>query len=350
MKYFAFLILGLSLFLTSCNSNAPGNAISLIAKLPDTSQYAIDGEFVDIGIVYKQVDIEGFKLWNYDKEWCLFNGTSYWVTDKAKLDEIAKSVGISLQSNMDLPFWDEWGGRLLLIGIIMVVVLGVIIWNKIQPKVKTLDPFTSNLNSNNAANLIFDGHYTIKAFNGKNVRWSTTFAKAVSILLPPCECYLNLDFEWSDGNTKHIASNHTTTKCTIEAGKTYFLKSFSNDLYGNNILSTHIVEGVDNNKKDYSSNTGVWKASWVIKRVSKNITKDNAKQFCNEFLAKTQKDGYHFVDERGDNAEALYNEFNKYPVVISTGEVYTYKKGDWLLLISRGDESGIMGSFRRNKT
>jgi hypothetical protein len=134
------LVLGVLLFfgfvLAGCKSDGPGNNISLIARLPDTAEYAIDGVFVDIGIVYNEFDLEGISFYNYNKKWCLFNGEHYWVTDKERLDGIAQKAGITLQSNMDLPFWDEWGGRILsAIGIIIVVFVSTI-WKKNSKKEK----------------------------------------------------------------------------------------------------------------------------------------------------------------------------------------------------------------------
>jgi len=347
MKHFTWFILSLSFIMIGCESERAGNAISLIAELPDTAEYAIDGNFVDIGIVYNIVDLEGVSVYNYNKRWCLFSGKSYWVMDKAKLDEIATEVGIILPSNLDLPFWDEWGGRIIAVSVILLVILGFIIWSKIQPKQKVLKPFNTSLNKHNAANLIFDGHYKIKKYNGAKVRWSTFLAKTVSILLPPGECSLIFNFAESDGQTKHTANNHDT-KNNVEAGKTYFLKSYRNDLSVKPILATYIVEGKDNDEKYYGLNTGVWKASWCIKRVGSNITQDNARQFVNDLVQKLKDEGYNFVDERGDNAGRLYSEYSKFPVTMLKGEVYTYKDGIWLLLISRGDDLGIMWSFKKN--
>jgi len=349
MKHLTLVILGFSLLIVGCDSDRQGDAIALIAELPNTTEYAIDGTFVDVGIVYNMIDYEGASLYNYNKRWCLFSGDSYWVMDKERLDEIAQSAGIILPSNMALPFWDEWGGRIILAGILIVVILGFIIWSKIQPKLKTLKPFRPNLNNHNAANLIFDGHYKIKKFNGSDVNWSTTFAKAFSILLPPGECSLIFDFEESEGETKNTARNHEA-KNSIEAGKTYFLKSFLNDLGGEKILTTYIVEGKENDKKEYSASTGVIRASWWIKRVGVNITRDKAQQFIDDFLLKLKKEGYNFVDEMGDNAGKLYEKFNKFPLTMNNGELYTYKEGNWLLLISRGDDLGIMWSFSKSNT
>jgi len=353
MKHLTWVILSLSILLVGCDSERSGNKISLIAELPNTKEYAIDGKFVDIGIVYNTTNIEGLSVYNFNKRWCLFSGNSYWVIEKERIDEIAASAGITLQSNLALPFWDEWGGRILFIGTIIVIILGFIIWSKIQPKLKVLKPISSNLNYQNAGNLIFDGHYKVKKYNGTNVKWHTPFAftKAVSILLPPGECSIIFDFVESDGDKKNIASDHNT-KGIIQAGKTYFLKSFLNDLDNKKILATYVVEGKDNDKKEYGTSTGVTRASWCITRVGTNITPDKANQFINEYCHKIKNDGFNFVDERGQNAGILYNEFNKYPVSILDGEIYSYKTFyngiSWLLLISRG-ELGIMLSFNKNK-
>ncbi|MDR0663363.1 MAG: hypothetical protein LBF80_04705 [Spirochaetaceae bacterium] len=55
------LVLGVLLFfgfvLIGCKSDSRGDKISLIAELPDTAEYTIDGVFVDIGIVYNEVDM-----------------------------------------------------------------------------------------------------------------------------------------------------------------------------------------------------------------------------------------------------------------------------------------------------
>jgi len=254
--------------------------------------------------------------------------------------------------NIDLE--TTMGQVILGLGGAIVFGVGMLIWLKIQPKLKVLKPFNAGLNKNNSANLIFDRHYKIKNYNGTKVRWFTIFAKAVSILLPQGECYLTFDFAENDGQTKHTAHNHDT-KNNIEAGKTYFLKSYRNNLSGNPILATYIVEGEDNDKKDYSLSTGVWNASSYIERVGSNITQDNAQQFVNEFVQKLKNEGYNFVDEMGDNAGKLYSEYSKFPVSMSKGELYTYKtrryikEGDWLLLISRSDDLGIMWSFSKAK-
>ena len=344
-KHFAWIVLGLSLLLVGCGAERKGDRIALIAELPNTAEYTINGVFVDIGIVYNVFEVEDVSLYNFNKRWCLFNGNSYWVMDKARLDEIAEKAGITLQSNMALPFWDEWGDRI----IVIVVIIGFIILLKIQPKLKMLKPFNASLNKHNAANLVFHKSYEIKEYNGLKVRWSAFFAKAFSILLPPGDCTLVFDLKEDHGSdVTERASNHSA-KSRIEVGKKYLLKSFKNDLGGNNIMSTYIVEFNENELNDYVSGYAIERASLRVERVGVNITPDKAQNFVNEFAQQMKNKDYHFVDERSGNAVALYYEFCKFPVSILDGEVYTYKKGvDWLLLISRG-ELGIMWSFSKDK-
>jgi len=94
--------------------------IALIARLPDTDDYAIDGKFVDIGIIYKSFAIASLPIINYDKRWCLFYGDTYYLANKQELDEIAGELNITLPDGLELPFWDAWGGKLILLSILIV--------------------------------------------------------------------------------------------------------------------------------------------------------------------------------------------------------------------------------------
>jgi hypothetical protein len=349
MKHFALVILAMSFLMINCSSDRRGDKISLIAELPNTAEYAIDGAFVDVGIVYNAIDYEGVSFFNFNKRWCLFNGNSYWVMDKERLDEIAQLAGITLPKKIALPFWDEWGGRILLVSIGIVFILGSIIWSKIQPKLKILKPVNSTLNSKTAATLIFHKSYKIKKYNGLNVRWSAFFAKASSIYLPSGECIIVFDLKENYGADVKTAAHNHSAKNNIEAGKKYFLKSYLNDLDRDNILTTFMVEYNENELDKYVSGFAINRASWLIKRVGTNITPDKAQKFVNDFFQQIKNEGYNFVDERSGNAEKLYFEFSKFPVTILDGEIYTYKKGNWLLLISRG-ELGVMFSFSNSLT
>jgi hypothetical protein len=333
--------------LTSCKSDGPGNKISLIAELPDTAEYVINGVFVDIGIVYNEFEVEDLSLYNYNKKWCLFNGDSYWVTTKEQLDEIAQKAGITLQSNMDLPFWDEWGGRIFFVGSIFCIIICLILWNKFRPKTKILQPFDGKLNKENAANLLIRACYKVKEYNGYKVNWASTIAAAASILLPPGKCSMVFDYSEKEEDTTHTAYNHKANG-NLEAGKTYLIKSVRYKNWSGTTMVTSIVECKTEDMKAYLSgiySPVITKELGTAKRVGENITKGNAQQFVNDFIRQIQNEGYRFVDQMGKNAEELYEEFRILDISIASGEVYCYKKPHWNLLISRGDESGIMLSF-----
>jgi hypothetical protein len=125
-KFFAFLA---AFILVAQGASAfvefswGGEKITLIADLPDTDYFKIDDKAVDIGIIYKQFKLVFIPVINYDKRWCLFSEGSYWKSDKAAIDKIAAEAGITLPSAMKLPFWDAWGGKLILLGILAAIVL-----------------------------------------------------------------------------------------------------------------------------------------------------------------------------------------------------------------------------------
>ena len=93
--------------------------ISLVSGLPYTVEYAIDGVHVSIGIVY---DVH-HRYYSHtsrgtsrshsseikNKRWCLFDVDEYRyrVIDRALVDEIAKSAGITLPSDEDILSYSE---------------------------------------------------------------------------------------------------------------------------------------------------------------------------------------------------------------------------------------------------
>jgi hypothetical protein len=248
MKFIVTVFLGL--FILNSNVNAQdftwgGEKITLIADLPNTNDYVIDGKYVDIGIIFKSFGIEGLSLLNYNKRWCVFNGETYWEMDKEQLDEIANEIGIVLPVKMHLPFRDEWGGKLTLLGILGGLIIIMLIWDKARPKVKILKPLDESLNNQNAANVIFRGYYKIKKINATEIKWSAVLAKAASILLTPGN-YIFV-FDYAEENVAE--GKGFTAQGNLEAGKTYLLKSILNKK--NNTMSTDFVECQGDDLKRY---------------------------------------------------------------------------------------------------
>ncbi|TVQ16065.1 MAG: hypothetical protein EA367_21075 [Leptolyngbya sp. DLM2.Bin15] len=64
-------------------------------------------------------------VWNYDGQWCGYIGSTeqYLNMDKAELDVYARFVGIRLPDTPSLPFWDAYGGKLVLLSIFIVPVV-----------------------------------------------------------------------------------------------------------------------------------------------------------------------------------------------------------------------------------
>ncbi|GMO28770.1 MAG: hypothetical protein Ta2B_09700 [Termitinemataceae bacterium] len=248
MKFIVMFFLCLFIFNSNVHAQAftwGGENIALIVDLPNTSDYAIDGKYVDIGIIFKSFGIEGFSLWNYNKRWCVFNGKTYWEMEKEQLDEIANELGIVLPAKMDLPFGNEWGGRLTLLGIFGGVVIIILIWDKARPKVKILKPLDGSLNNQDAANVIFRGYYKIKKINNTEVKWSAVLAKAASILLTPG----NYIFVFDYAEEKVAKGKGFTAQGNLEAGKTYLLKSILNKT--DNTMSTDFIQCQGDDLKKY---------------------------------------------------------------------------------------------------
>lgn len=97
--------------------NFKGIKIIKIADFPKTSKFKIKtGDYLDAGYFYRQFTIFFIPVWNYDGKWVGYIGSdsSYLPLKKSDLDNLAKSVGITLPENPSLPFWDAMSGKLIL--------------------------------------------------------------------------------------------------------------------------------------------------------------------------------------------------------------------------------------------
>lgn len=100
-----------------------GEKIVKEIDLPDTSDYQDkEGKHFDIGYRYKQITIFFIPVWNYDKQWCgAIKGDSdhYLIWSQDDAVAVADSAGLKLPDSPSLPFWDAYGGKIL------IVVLGI---------------------------------------------------------------------------------------------------------------------------------------------------------------------------------------------------------------------------------
>jgi hypothetical protein len=86
-----------------------------------------------------------------------------------------------------------------------------------------------------------------------------------------------------------------------------------------------------------------------IERIGVNITNATVKKFMNDYCDKLMAKGFRFIDDRSETSGNLYVEFNKFDTTIKPGEIYVYSKPHFKLVISRGDDLGVMVSFTDQK-
>ena len=264
MKKIIWILLGLTLLLTGCNKDTiRADRIVLIAELPNTEEFTINGVYVDIGIAYNVLFefqiTQKFNpnIFSYNKQWVLFSGSTYWIFDKEILDEIAGRAGIILQSNMRLPFWQEWGGKIIIIGFIIILMFwfNLKIWSNIKKNIppKKIKTIFDDSEEHNQAELIFLKYYKIKMINSFPVEYELKSAHSGIMTIPAGNICITLDYDnrsiWNEllfKITQGAFSGHSVTygnnweaKGIIEAGKKYIIKTLKD--YKNNTTVTSLV-------------------------------------------------------------------------------------------------------------
>jgi hypothetical protein len=101
-------------------------AIIKVADLPDTRDYQMeDGTYVDVGIIYKSVAILFCPVWNYDMRWAGYLGSddTYLPMEEQELRDLAATAGVTLPETFELPLWDTIGGKLVIGGGLLALIL-----------------------------------------------------------------------------------------------------------------------------------------------------------------------------------------------------------------------------------
>ena len=86
-----------------------------VADFPDTSRFqTAGGRFFDAGLIYKQISVYSLPLWNYDVRWTGYiNNNRYAEVSKEDLLRFARIAQVSLPDDPELPFWESYGGKLV---------------------------------------------------------------------------------------------------------------------------------------------------------------------------------------------------------------------------------------------
>lgn len=104
-----------------------GEDIKVVAPLPDDERFTTaEGDYVDVGYLYKSVSIMFLPLWNYDGR--LVGASSipgrYYNLTPDQLNEIARQAGVALPAPPYLDAWQRVGGK-----IVFAVVLGMTLFS-----------------------------------------------------------------------------------------------------------------------------------------------------------------------------------------------------------------------------
>ena len=107
-----------------------GEKFQKVADLPDTWEFKINDDYVDIGVIYKSIDVFFLPLWNYDRRYVAVipnSLDSYYDLSPNEINELAVSANIDLPAiaDVELTFWEEWGGKLVLLLLIAMIVFYV---------------------------------------------------------------------------------------------------------------------------------------------------------------------------------------------------------------------------------
>jgi len=110
-----------------------GDRIIKVADLPQAPEFEVDSRpqfappsmktqkvHVDIGYIWKQNKLLFLPIFNDDGHYVAYTGseTQYIEFKKGELDDWASRANVSLPASYSIPFWDAWGGKLLLIVLI----------------------------------------------------------------------------------------------------------------------------------------------------------------------------------------------------------------------------------------
>ncbi len=100
-----------------------GETVSKVADFPDTPAFQIDGDYTDAGVIYKQIHVFFLPLWNYDIRWAGYiDASTYIPFTHAELQALANRAGVELPAKPSPPFWESYGGKLVLL-----IVLGFVL-------------------------------------------------------------------------------------------------------------------------------------------------------------------------------------------------------------------------------
>ena len=137
IKLIALLIIVFSLLGTKANAipvfYSDGNEVTTIEELPNTEDFDFETKngatkHIDLGVMHQEFAIFGIPIWNYGEyKYVLFhdngNNFDYITLDKEDIEAL-QSLNYDIPDQPELPFWNTIGGKLLVLGVIALFIVG----------------------------------------------------------------------------------------------------------------------------------------------------------------------------------------------------------------------------------
>lgn len=110
--------------------------IEPVLELPEEEWYFNDeGHKIDVGYMYTVYQIAYVPVWTVDKGGLVGfskeEPDTYYELDESMLERISGDTGIENFNELQrMPFWDAWGGKLVALVVIGVIIYGLVSRNK----------------------------------------------------------------------------------------------------------------------------------------------------------------------------------------------------------------------------
>jgi|TARA_B100001971_G_C18172753_1_gene528156 hypothetical protein len=130
--------------------------------------------YLDLGYRMQQITIFFIPIWNYNGKWCGYIGSDSYYLTTLDFDFISSAYGLSIPNKPKLPFWDEYGGKLLL-GAILALYIYFSYFRKDDDDLEVVENDKSEDSNNDdniekiekLAKLKEQGHLTEEEYNKK---------------------------------------------------------------------------------------------------------------------------------------------------------------------------------------
>lgn len=129
-----------------------GDRIIKVADLPQTPEFEVDARpeynpptmptqrvHIDVGYIWKQNTLLSLPIFNDNGHYIGYTGNDaqYIEFKKGELEDWTGKANITLPPNQSIPFWDAWGGKLLLIVLIPPFVIVSLLLDRLWRKIST---------------------------------------------------------------------------------------------------------------------------------------------------------------------------------------------------------------------